>query len=366
MFKKLMLIVFAISVLITGSAFAQDDEPSSSVFFFFAACETQGVIDFNGTMEAGYDIYVQLFDQVGGGGSPLTALTRVSVSGDYQVSQVLPYNDGQTLLLGQFASAVITIARETDSTSTIYTDGIDDVHDTCIEPAFGFTDSFTDGQSTGNSSTPLVDPVTGNIISTGEIISSSGIFTPDGGLLNEVFSFPQEAIVQIGARPSDITDVTFDGRVTDPGLIFAECDQYPLSDPGVVWDTDNIVVFWSWYASTAALAQQHVNNAEYEIFLTSDYVYRQPFPFVNVSQPVLREDGNYYVFYTANLGDGFRPGRYQIDYYLTWDTVIDDGYDLFGPGTATEFFISTCTFDVEINPLGIKTDLNNPTIPLQQ
>ena len=363
MFKKLMLVVFTISVLISGSAFAQDSEPTSTVFFFFAACESQGVIDFNGTMEAGFDIYVQLFDQVGGGGSPLTPLTRVSVSGDYQVSQVLPYNDGRTLLLGQFASAVITIARETDSSSTIYTDGIDDVRDGCIDPAFGSTDTFIDGQSTG--STPLVDPVTGNIISTGEVIASSGIFTPDGGVLNEVFSFPQEAIVQIGARPSDINDTTFDGRVTDPGLIFAECDQFPLADPGVVWDSDTIIVFWSWFAKTAALAQQHIDNAQYEVFLSSQYANRQPFPFVNVSGPVLREDGNYYVFYTANLGNGFRSGEYRVDYYLTWDTVIDDGFDLFGPGTATEFFISTCTFNVERNPFGVETSQNNPTIPLQ-
>lgn len=364
MLRKLMLIVIAMTSLMAGNTFAQTTEPSSSVFFFFAACETQGVIDFNGTMEAGFDLYVQLFDQVGGGGTALTPLTRVSVSGDYQVSQVLTYSDGRTLLLGQFASAVITIASESNSSNTIYTDGIDDVRDSCIDPAYSSTDTFTDGQS--GSSTPLVDPVTGNIIGTGEVIASSGIFTPDGGTLNEIFSAPQEAIVQLGARPSDITETTFAGRVTDPGLIFAECDQYPLADPGVVWDVDTITVFWSWFAATPELVQQHIDNAQYEIFLSSDYAYRQTFPDVNVSAITEREDGNYYVFYTANLGNGFRSGEYQVDYYLTWDTVIADGYDLFGPGTATEFFISTCTFDVNPNPFGVVTEQNNPTTPLQQ
>lgn len=364
MFKKMILIVIVISTMVTGSSFAQSTDPSSNVFFFFAACETQGVIDFNGTMEAGYDIYVQLFDQVSGGGTALSPLTRVSVNGDYQVSQVLSYSEGRTLLLGQFASAVITIAGESNSDNVIYSDGIDDVRDGCIDPAYSSTDTFVDGQS--GSSTPLVDPVTGNIIGTGEVIASSGIFTPDGGTLNDVFSAPQEAIVQIGARPSDISDTTFDGRVTDPGLIFAECDQYPLADPGVVWDVDTITVFWSWYAATPELVQQHIDNAQYEVFLSSEYAYRQAFPDVDVSAITEREDGNFYVFYTANLGNGFRSGAYEVDYYLTWDAVIDDGYDLFGPGTATEFFINTCTFDVARNPFGVTTEQNNPTTPLQQ
>ncbi|MGJ3240756.1 MAG: hypothetical protein ACFE0Q_18750 [Anaerolineae bacterium] len=366
--KKVSMSVIAFILLIVGQASAQNDtegEPTSTVFYLFAACESEAVFDLTGTIETGYDLYVQVFDQVGGGGTALTPLTRVSVSGDYEVSQVLPYNNARTLLVGQFASATIAIARENDPSSTIYTDIIDDVRDTCIEPAYSSTDTFTSGQST--SSTPLVDPVTGNIIGTGEVIASSGIFTPDGGVLNEVFSQPQEALVQIGARPSDIARTRdFEGRVSDPGLIFAECDAFPLADPGRVWDTDNITIFWSWFAATPELAQQHVNNAQYEVFLSSEYVYRQPFPRVDVSQPVLREDGNYYVFYTANLGNGFRPGEYRVDFYVTWETVIDDGYELFGPGTDNTSIINTCTFEAELNPFGINTPLNNPTVPLQR
>ncbi|MEO1290202.1 MAG: hypothetical protein AAFV93_20825, partial [Chloroflexota bacterium] len=211
--KKLILTIALLSSLVIGTSLAQDDtttsdDGGSTVFFFFGICDTQAVVDLNGFMESGFDVYVQVFDSVGGAGSPLTPLTRVSVDGDYQVSQVLPYNDGTTLLLGQFASAVFTIARENDSTNIIYTDGIDDVYDTCIEPSFPSTDTFTGGQST--SSTPLVDPVTGEIISTGNVIQTSGIFTPDGGTLNEIFSEPQEAVVQIGARPSDVREEVFD------------------------------------------------------------------------------------------------------------------------------------------------------------
>jgi hypothetical protein len=51
-----------------------------------------------------------------------------------------------------------------------------------------------------------------------------------------------EPLVKIGARSAQ--------RSQTAGLIFAECDRYPLTDPGVLYDTDDLVVFWSWFAKT--------------------------------------------------------------------------------------------------------------------
>lgn len=360
--KKLLLILCLMSLLLVGNAIAQD-EPTSNVSYFFVACENHAVVDFTGTIQSGYDLYVQVFDQLGGNGEPLTNLLRVSVSNDYQVSQTLTYNNERTLLLGQFASAEIRIARETDPERTLFVGVIDDIQDDCAEPSYPSSDLFDAGS--GTNSTPLIDPVTGEVIQ-GDVISSSGIFTPDGGVLNDVFgTVAEEAIVQIGARPSDIQAQQIQGRTSDAGLIFAECDNYPLSDPGRLFDTDTLVVFWSWYAKTPQEAQTHIDNAQYEVYLSSDYAYRQTFPLVSTSAITLREDGNYYVFYVANLGDGFRSGNYEIDFYLTWDTVISDGYDDFGPETDNPFFISTCTFEVELNPWDVETEQNNPTTPLQ-
>jgi hypothetical protein len=362
-----MLLVFLLSLIIGGSVMAQTAEPESSVFYFFAACENQAVIDLNGTMEAGWDVYVQVFDQLGGQGQALSGLIRVSVSGDYRVSATVPFNNGRTLLLGQFASAAIRIARENDPESTQFTGTIDDVQDGCIEPAYGTADTDSAGGAGSGDSTPLIDPVTGQVIVQGELISSANIFTPDGGVLNDVYSFPHEATVQIGARPSEVQDSQqVSGRSTDAGLIFAECDQYPLADPGRLFDSDNLTVFWSWYASTPALVQDHIDNALYEVFLSSPYAYRQTFPNIVRSPIVEREDGNFYVFYTANLGNGFRPGDYRIDFYLTWTEAISDGYANFGPGTANPSFTSSCSFTLELNPFGIRTDLDNPTVPLQR
>lgn len=379
--KKLMLTLCAISLMLVGTSFAQDDTTTtettettetttntneSSVFFFYTPCETQAVFDLNGFVTSGIDVYLQVFNQVGGTGTPLTDLIRVSVSGDYEVSQVLPYKDEQTLLLGQFSSAVISLASESDASNIILSFTNDEILGECAEPSFPLADSAGATTVSDGSSTPLVDPVTGSIISTGEVISTTGIFAPNGGRLNDVFSEPQEAIVQIGARPSDITTQTYEGRVSDPGLIFAECDAFAGTAPGTVWDVDNVTVFWSWYASTPELAQDHINNAQYEVFLSSPYAHRQTFPNVIVSPITLREDGNYYVFYSANLGTGFRSGQYRVDYYVTWNTIVDDGYDLFGPNTQTPFILNTCTFNVENNPFGVVTEQNNPTVPLQQ
>jgi hypothetical protein len=365
--KKAMLLGLLLSLIIGSSALAQTTTPSeSSVFYFFAACENQAVIDLNGTMEAGDDVYVQVFDQLGGQGQALSSLIRVSVSGDYQVSVVIPFSDGRTLLLGQFASAAIRIASETDAENTEFTGTIDDVQDGCIEPAYGAADTDTAGGG-NTSSTPLIDPATGQVIVQGELISSANIFTPGGGVLNDVYSFPQEAIVQVGARPSEVqSNQQITGRSTDAGLIFAECDQYPRANPGRLFDTDNLTVFWSWYASTAALAQEHLDTAQYEVFLSSPYAFRQTFPNVVVSPIVEREDGNFYVFYTANLGDGFRPGDYKIDFYLSWSRAISDGYADFGPETATPSITSSCSFKLELNPFGTRTPLDNPTVPLQR
>jgi hypothetical protein len=356
--KKLTLLLVVLGLLIPVATTAAQDE-GSTVNFFFAACENQAVIDLSGNMLAGYDLYVQVFDATGGTGNALTGLVRVPVTGAYQISAVVPYSGGKTVLLGQFASARILIARESDPQSSTYSETIDDIQDTCVEPAY----STTGGSTTGGS-TPLVDPVTGQVIVQGELTGSSGIYTPDGGVLNETYALPSEALVQIGARPSELDRIQ--GRTSDPGLIFAECDAFPLADPGRLFDTDTLVIFWSWFARTPAQVQQHINNAQYEVFLTSPYTYRQTFPQVDISPIVRREDGNYYVFYSANLGNGFRPGEYKIDYYVTWPQVIFDGYDDFGPETEFPFLQNTCTFEVERNPFGAQTEFNNPTIPLQQ
>ena len=160
------------------------------------------------------------------------------------------------------------------------------------------------------------------------------IRSPFGGFLTT--DVPQNPIVVIGvpAQP---------GRSNQPGVIFAECDQYPAADPGKLYDDDNIVIFWSWYAKTAEEVQNHIDNALYNVrFMNA------PLIPVQVS-PIQKLGTNYWVFYTVPVGN-LSPGNYGVDFKLDWANQITDGYEKFGPGTNNISYHSTCTFNIWSNP----------------
>lgn len=349
--------------LISGRVIAQTAtstptaDQTTNVNYFFVACDTSAVLDLNGIIQPNYDVYFQVFRDLGAQGTALTAFQRVSVSGQFQVSPTITYNEGQAIVFGQFASLRLVIARESDPADILYEDVVDDVQDGCTAPSYSAVAATT----TGTTGATLVDPNTGQPVTPNEnnIISSSGIFRPDGGMLNEIYAPIREDVVQIGARPSEIGREA--GRTSNPGLIFAECDAFPLANPGRLFDTDRLVVFWSWFARTQSQVQDHLNNAVYTVLLNG-----QPFPVVVVSDIRLLSDGNYWVFYTADLGDAWQPGQYRINFQLEWRNKISDGYAQFGPGTRNESIRTSCSFGIEQNPYGVAVQYRNPSSPLQQ
>ena len=335
-------ILLSLMLLLTGSiaARAQDDPGyTSTVNWFYSACEDRMVMDFNGIMQAGYDLYYQAFDLFGGLGDAITGLRQVEVDGDYAVSQVTNWLDEQTRARGTPISVVIRIGQEADPDSTIFMQPSDDLIGDCEEPASTLVED--EPAPTGP-----------------QLISSSGVFTPDGSLLNPLYSRPPEQFVQIGARPSrsDANE-----RTANPGLIFAECQDVEGADPGLLYDTDELRVFWSWFANTAHQVRDHIDNARYGVSLNG-----QAFPLVQVSNiKQIPDSTNWWVFYTVNLGDKWTPGGYDIRFSLTWDKAITDGYEDFGPGTANERIDSGCHFKIEQNPYGIHIMPENPSYPLK-
>ncbi|MCU0514322.1 MAG: hypothetical protein MUE40_17360 [Anaerolineae bacterium] len=341
-----------------GSGLAQDAAatPAASttdVSYFFVTCEDRAILDLNGTIDAGYDVYVQVFRDLGAAGTALTGLLRVPVTGTFQVSPPLPFPETERIIFGQFASARLIIARETDPNNVMFQTIVDDVQDGCANPQFAATATSVIGSGTGGTPATVTDPATGQTLT---IISDSGIYRPDGGKLNQVFARPREEVVQIGARASE--DKREEGRTSNPGLIFAECDNFPAANPGRLFDTDGITIFWSWFARTPAQVQSHLDNAIYDITLNGRSI--QP---VQVSEIRQLDDGNYWVFYTASLGSGFRPDTYGVVFNLSWRAAIRDGFDRFGPGTRNESFRSTCTFTIEPNPYGVQVDYVYPPQP---
>ncbi len=329
-----VLLMFALVL----TAQAQDENNySSTINWFYSACEDRMVLDLHGNMEAGYDVYYQAFDAVGGGGNAITALRRVAVNGDYATSQVVNWLGRETRALDTPISVVFRIGRENDPDDTNFQEASDDVLGECEEPG----------------STLEVEQTLG----TGDMIASSGVFRPDGGMLNPIFYEEPEPLVKIGARDSENE---IPGRTADPGLIFAECADVAGADPGVLYDTDEIRLFWSWFATTEAQVQDHISNALYSVKLIG-----QAIPDIRMSEiKQLPGSPDWWVFYTVNLGDKWEPGRYGVDYALRWANPISDGYEEFGPGTDNELLDSGCLFVIERNPWNIPVIHENPTLPL--
>lgn len=346
-------------LLVSGLAAAQTDTTdstddaatsgdSSTVSWLFVACENSAVIDLTGFMETGYDVYVQVFREIGTSGTPLTPVTQVSVSGDYQVSPQISYAGGEVLAFGQYATAQISIAREGSPSSTTFTGTVNDVQDGCATPTYEGVDTSTADGGLGSTGT-----------------NPAQIYSPLGGIINPniVADLPQESIVQLGARPS-LNPFFGQQRSDTAGMIFAECNRYPGSEPGLLYDTDGLTIFWSWFASTPELVEDHLREARYQIWINS-----QSFPAEDIidhaarSQIQQREDGNYWVFYTIDLGDLWAPGEYSVGYRLEWANPISDGYEEFGPGTGNNFLESACDFTISKNPWGVDDPYRNPNYP---
>lgn len=345
--KRLVLLtLFALLLLVVGVSLAQEDETDdggnttttttteaeSTVTILVVICETTAVVNLSGTMGAGDDVYYQIFSGANGGGTAITSLRQVSVTGNYSFSEVVNYNTGSTVAAGATASARVVIASEGNAASTSYETTVNDIQDGCSTPQFA-TGASQDAGAGGSTTTA----------------SASTIFSPFGGLVNPGYVPTEEPPVVIGARN------VLPPRQQTPGLIFAECDDYPAANPGLLYDTDNITIFWSWFAATPELVQQHIDNAIYEIGVFDSSPFIEPVVVSDIEQ----RGRNYWVFYTINVGN-MRPASYPVEFKLRWQNPISDGYDDFGPGTENEQFNSTCTFTIRPNPNGTVVNYDFP------
>jgi hypothetical protein len=292
---------------------------------FLVVCADSAVINFTGTLVAGFDIYFQLFAGTTGSGTPLSGLRQVQADGAVRFSENVAYPAGTTVAAGQSASAMVLVARETDPSRVDFDFVLTDVQDGCgaqsaqnplgtsVEVSGSAADSATSGTTT----------------------SAQHILAPNGGILNP--NLQAEPEVVIGARPS----VSF--RSQTPGLIFAECNAYPMAIPGLVLDSDQVTVFWSWFTNTEAQMEEHLAHAQYSVKLN-----QAPFPNV-VRSDIEQRDGNFWVFYSVNVGN-LAPGWFEVEYRLTWDQPVNDGFQDFGPGTDNPIQANNCLFEVVRNP----------------
>ena len=125
--------------------------------------------------------------------------------------------------------------------------------------------------------------------------------------------------------------------------VFAFCNnrRHGIAAPTNLSAGSTIEIFWAWFASTEAYLRQHINNASHELRVNGARI-------TNVNQfrgaPIRR--GNDFVVYWYVPYGPLDAGDYRITYRVTWRAAISDGYNSFGPGTATEFEEESCNFTV--------------------
>ncbi len=338
-----VLFYLTLILLICTPAFAQDDTTTtdtaqSTVEAIFTACEDLAVVNLNGTMLTGFDVYFQVFSGNSIDGVALTNLRRINASGEYAFAERISYSNGQTIPSGGVGTLRVIIASASDPTSIAAEDAINDVQDGCA-------DAINPLQTSADAGDPFGAAV-------GSTSSSRGILRPDGGILNPEVDFESEPLVVLGPR------LNFDPRRSgDPGLVFAECDSFlPEGRPGLIYDSDNVRVFWSWFADTPQRVEENLSRAIYEVNLNGAPV-----------QPVTRTsprliNGNYWVFFEAGIGN-LAPGHYEVEFKLDWSAPIFDGYAEFGPGTVNPQVRSNCNFDVDLNPFNAAVSYSGMYFP---
>jgi hypothetical protein len=322
-----------------GASLAQDGTTTttvtdSSVNIFVVICETQAVVNLSGGLTSNRELYYQIFSGPQGTGTALTTLRRVSVTGAYTFSEVVPYAGG-TVPAATIGSAYVAITRVGAPDSPTFSTFVDDIQDGCASPQNVVGASTDTGANAVTSTTTTSTP-------------ENPILSPFGGFLNPGYTPPPQPLVVIGAREDLETP-----RQATPGLIFAECESYRIAEPGIVFDTDDVIIFWSWYARTAQQVQDHIDHANYSVA----YYGEVPPPNVQRSQ-IVKRGSTYWVFYTSHLGN-LNPAAYNIYYSVSWNNPITDGYGDYGPGTETEELRSGCHFIVSPNPDHVVIPHNN-------
>ena len=321
-----VLLLIGVLLAMTAAVSAQDATPvptstgpSNAVQARFYACSDSVIMTLNGHLLTGYSVYWQAFPGSGATGTPLTSVRQVDASGDFTYAERVANNAGAVTADGATASAKVSVARTGNPTAVDFEFIVSDVNDGCSGsiPTGTITTSGDGGSGTASGS------------------AGTNLAAPGGVTLNPNLS--AEPAVVVGARLSD------NFRSETPGLIFAECDAFPLALPGIVYDNDNVTVYWSWFTKTREQMDQHLANGNYAVKMNGAY-----FNPVQRSEPEQR-GGNWWVFYTAPVGN-LRPGHYEVDYQLTWNAPVNDGFDDFGPGTDNPIEANTCNFNVLRNP----------------
>jgi len=122
--------------------------------------------------------------------------------------------------------------------------------------------------------------------------------------------------------------------------ILAYCQQKRVRPPSPK-TTDEVYIEWSWFVARPEYMEQHLLNANYEVRLDGKLLEN----WERYATEMKREEGVWIIYWYYPVGR-LSAGQHVVDFRLTWDQAITDGYARFGPGTPNEVDRGSCTFTV--------------------
>jgi|AMZC01.1.fsa_nt_AMZC01002868.1_3 uncharacterized protein YraI len=122
--------------------------------------------------------------------------------------------------------------------------------------------------------------------------------------------------------------------------ILAYCQQKRVRPPSPK-TTDEVYIEWSWYVARPEYMEEHLLNANYEVRLDGRLLEN----YERYATEMKREEGVWIIYWYYPVGK-LSAGQHEVDFRLTWDQPITDGYARFGPGTPNEVDRGSCTFTV--------------------
>lgn len=122
--------------------------------------------------------------------------------------------------------------------------------------------------------------------------------------------------------------------------ILAYCRQKNVRPPTPTTN-DNVFIEWSWYVSRPEYMDDHLEHAAYNVWLDGELLE----DWEQYATEMTTESGVYIIYWYYPVGK-LEPGTHEVEFRLSWDEPITDGYAEFGPGTANETDTGDCTFTV--------------------
>ncbi len=136
---------------------------------------------------------------------------------------------------------------------------------------------------------------------------------------------------------------TVDLTTVDGANVFAFCDDpvYGIPAPGSLRDGTYIDIWWAWFAATEEQVQDHIDAVNYEIRVNGDEVQN----INDFVEDIVPAQTQYAAYWYVPYGP-LPAGEYEIQFTMTWEAAITDGFEFFGPGTPNPFVQESCAFTV--------------------